>query len=236
VDVILATQPYAVKAAHDVTRTIPIVAVDLEHDPVERGFVASIGRPGGNLTGVFLDQPELAGKQVQILREAVPGLVRLAVLWDGNVSGLQFRAVADATRQLGVSAQSFEVRSRDGVDPALAAIARERTHALVVVSSPLVWSMRARIAGFTLEQRLPAICLFDDFADQGGLVSYGPSWRDLYRRAADLIDRILRGTKPSELPLDRPSRFQMAINLKTARGIGLNLPPSLLLRADRVIE
>jgi putative ABC transport system substrate-binding protein len=212
------------------------VAVDLEHDPVERGFVASVGRPRGNVTGVFLDQPELAGKQVQILREAVPGLASLAVLWDGNVSGLQFRAVEDAARRLGITTRSFEVRTPDGVEPALAGIARERANALVVVSSPLVWLMRTRIAQFTLEQRLPAICLFDDFADQGGLVSYGPLWRDLYRQAAALIDRILRGTKPSELPLDRPARFQLAINLKTARAIRLNLPPSLLVGADRVIE
>jgi putative ABC transport system substrate-binding protein len=236
VDVILATQPYAVVAAHEVTRTLPIVAVDLEHDPVERGLVASVARPGGNLTGVFLDQPELAGKQVQILREAVPGLARLAVLWDGNVSGPQFRAITNATRLLGGTVESFEVRSRDGVDPALAAIARTRIQALVVVSSPLVWSIRARVAEFTVEQRLPAICLFDDFTDHGGLLSYGPSWRDIYRRAADLIDRILRGAKPSALPLDRPSRFQMAINLRTARAIDLTLPPALLFRADRVIQ
>lgn len=236
-DVILAMQPYALIGAREATRTIPIVAVDLEHDPIASGFVASLARPGGNVTGIFLDQADLAGKHVQLLREAVPALARLAVLWDGNVSALQFKAIDNAARSLGVIVQSFEVRSREGLDPAFAAIARKRPSAVAVVSSPLVWSERARIARYTLEQRLPAISLFDDFPKLGGLLAYGPaSWPDLYRSAATLVDRILRGAKPGETPVDRPARFHIVVNANTARAIGLNLPPSVLARADRIIE
>jgi putative ABC transport system substrate-binding protein len=237
VDVILAMQPYALIGAHQATHSVPIVAVDLEHDPVESGFVASLARPGGNVTGIFLDQADLAGKHVQLLREMVPGLARLAVLWDGNVSALQFRAIGSAAQALGVTVQSFEVRSREGFDRAFAVMARGRPGAVAVVSSPLVWSERSRIARYTLEQRLPTISLFDDFPSLGGLMAYGPaSWPELYRSAATLVAAILRGAKPGELPVDRPARFQMVVNAKTARAIGLNLPPSVLARADRIIE
>jgi putative ABC transport system substrate-binding protein len=211
-DVILATSAYAIRAATTATKAIPIVGIDLESDPVANGWAGSLGRPGGNLTGLFLDFPELGGKQIQLLKEVVPRLSRVGVVWDSNVGEVQFRAT-EAGRA-----------------------SRERRNGVIVLSSPLILNQRSQIAALALTSRLPTISLFTVFPRSGGLMAYGPDFPDMYRRAVTYIDRILKGAKAGDLPIERPSRFELAINVKTARTLGLTIPPSLMARTDHVVD
>jgi putative tryptophan/tyrosine transport system substrate-binding protein len=236
VDVLLAASPYVIRAAKQATSTVPIVGIDLETDPMEVGWVKSFARPGGNLTGFFLDIPELGGKQLQLLSETVPRLQRVAVLWDARVAGSQFKATESAAQRAKVGLQSLAFHQPDEFAAALEAARNQQAQAVVLLSSPSVFIHRKRLADLALQHRLPAICIFPQFADAGGLMGYGPNLPDLFRRAADYVDRIVKGAKPADLPIQRPLVFKLALNLRTARTLGLKIPQSLLGRADEVIQ
>ena len=236
VDVILARGPAAVAAAKAVTRTIPVVAVDLESDPVAAGFVRGLAQPGGNITGVFLDLPELSGKQLQLLKETVPRFSRVAVLGDPVLNAPQFRATEVAARALAIQLQSVEVRAQKDFNDALETAKKGQARAVLLLSSPLVFNSRARIAALAVEKRIAAVSMFVEFAEAGGLMAYGPSLRESFRRCGAYAGKILQGAKPGELPIERPERFNLVINLKTAKALGIIIPQTLLLRADQVIE
>src|SRR5215831_12737073 len=217
--VIFAGNPYAIQAVTNATKTIPIIGVDLESDPVASGLVNSIARPGGNFTGFFLDIPELGGKQIELLMEAVPGVSRLAVLWDATIGELQFRATETAPRPTGITLQSLPIRREQDINEAIRQAVGERAHGLVVLSSPLIYQHRSQIAAMALNARLPTISLFNTFPKLGGLMAYGPDFPSIYTRAAGYIARILAGANPGDLPIQRPTKFELVINLKTARGL-----------------
>lgn len=236
VDVLYATGPAAVRAAHDATRAIPVVAFDLETDPVGAGLVRSLNRPGGNLTGLFLDLPDLAGKWLELLHQAVPERKVVYVLWDSTTGSAQLAATRSAAQRFALDLEILEIRNDTDLDRALSRAADGRAQALVVLSSPLVSSNSKRIADFTLRRRLPGISAFRAFVDDGGLLSYGPNLLTFRRFAATYIDKILRGAKPGDLPIQQPNTFNFVVNLRTARAFGLTIPQSLLLRADEVIS
>jgi putative ABC transport system substrate-binding protein len=236
VDVIVVTGALGIEIARRVTSAIPIVGIDLESDPVASGFVASLARPGGNVTGTFLDLPELSGKQLQFLKETVPGLVRVAVLWEPETGEPQLRATEQAARVIGITLNALGIRHAEEIRPALERAARERAQALLVLTSPLISANRRQIVELTQKYRFPTISPFTSFAEAGALIAYGPSQPEMFRRAAWYVDKILRGAKPRELPVQRPSKFELVINLKTAKALGLTIPPSVLARADQVIE
>ncbi len=236
VDVIYAIGPQGIRTAMGASRTIAIVGTDLEGDPVESGFVASYVRPGGNITGLFLDLPALTGKWLQLLREVAPTARRVAALWDATTGPHQLRALTVAAKTAAVELQVLEVRRPAEYEAILQTAMRGRPQALIQLSSPLIRQASRRVAEFTIENRLPAISMFTEFAEAGGLMAYGPDLPAFFDRAAYLVDKILKGARPADLPIERPTKFEMAINLKTAKALGLTIPQSLLLRADRVIE
>jgi putative ABC transport system substrate-binding protein len=222
--VIFASNPYGIRAARKATGTIPIVGVDLESDPVASGLVKSVARPGGNFTGFFLDIPELGGKQIELLVEAVPSVSRVAVLWDAAIGTVQFQATKTAPRPAGVTLQSLPVRRVEDINPAFEQAAREQAQGLVVLSSPLIFTQRSHIADAALNARLPSINLFNSFPKVGGLMAYGPYFPSLFTQAAGYVARILGGANPAELPIQRPTKFELVINLKTAKALGLKIP------------
>ena len=234
VDLLLALEPPAVEAARKATRTIPIVMRSTD-DPVERGWVASLARPGGNLTGVATYSIELYGKRLQLLAETVPGLARVAALWDeGWPVGL--RKMQDAARDAGVKIDSAPVRKVDELEQVIARAAAGGAGAMVTLRSPMITAQRRRVAGAAMQSKLPAIYDDREFAEAGGLMSYGANLAASYRRAAAYIDKILKGARPADLPVEQPTQFELVINAGAARAIGLTIPKTLLLRADRVIE
>ena len=236
-EVVLASNPQALEAMTKATKTIPIVGVDLESDPLAKGWVGSVARPGGNVTGFFLDIPEMSGKQLQLLKEVTPTLQRVAVIGDRRVNEGQFRATQAAARAGGLAVQQLLIKSPEEIPGMIAEAARQRVGALLVLTSPLLFTSLPLVAEAAVKHRLPAINLFVPFfAEAGGLLAYGPDFRDLFRLAAGYVDRILKGAKPADLPVQRPARFEFVINLKTAKALGLQIPQSLLLRADRVIR
>ncbi len=235
-DVILAAAPYAIRAATSATSTIPIIGIDLESDPVASDWARSLSRPGGNLTGFFLDLPELGGKQLQLLMEAVPGLSQVGVLWDSTIGDVQFRATEAAARAARVTLRSLAIQRVEDVKDAFDRAAREGLHGVVILSSPLINAQRAQITSLALKMRLPTISLFTLFPRSGGLMAYGPNLSDMYKRAATYIDKILKGAKVGDLPIERPSRFEFVVNVKTAKAMGLTLPSTLLFQADEVIQ
>jgi putative ABC transport system substrate-binding protein len=235
--VIFAANPYALRAARAVTTTLPIVAYNYEDDPVAAGYAASLARPGGNVTGVFLDQAEVSAKQLQLLKEMMPGMSRVAVLWDAPLAVVQRQAVEDAGRRLGIAVSPIVWRGTDALPGALRSAAQDGAQGLIVLSTPRIGDRyRALVADEVLKSRLPAIALTSDFAQAGLLMAYGPVRRDMYRIAANMVAKILDGARPADLPIERPVRFALAINLKTAKSLGLTIPQSLLLRADEVIQ
>jgi putative tryptophan/tyrosine transport system substrate-binding protein len=236
VDVILARGPVALAAAVEASKTIPIVALDLESDPIALGYAKTLARPGGNVTGVFLDLPELSAKQLQLFQEIVPGLSRAALVGDPIGNAAQFRVAERTAETLGVKVQAFEGRTAAELDAAMEAARRNGAGAVIIFSSPIVFDHRARIAVLGREKQLPTVSLFTEFAEAGGLLTYGPSIRESARRAGVFVGKILNGVKPAELPIERPEKFELVINLKTSKALGLTIPQSLLLRADRVIE
>ena len=236
VDFILALGPAALKAATGATASIPIVAFDLETNPVAGGYVRSLARPGGNVTGLFLDHPALTGKWLELIREVSPNSRRVALLWDSTTGRWQLEAAQAAAERLGVGFEVLEVRSVADFPGALSAGVRKGSRALIQLSSPLVDRNSGQTADFTLKHRLPAISMFRAFSEGGGLMSYGPNRREYDRRLALYVDKILKGAKPGDLPVEQPTHYELVINLKTAKALGLTIPPSLLQRADQVIE
>ncbi len=236
--VVWAGSSVAVQAMKSATTTIPIVAVDIETDPVASGLIASLGRPGGNVTGIFLDFPEFHGKWLQLLKEAVPRLSRVAVLWDPtNAAGpFQLRAIQGASKTLGVQVQPLEARAPADFEGAFRTATNGRVQGMVVLTSTVTVASAKPLAGLALKHRLPGIMHVGEFAAAGGLMAYGPSLSGLVRQSGGLIGKILRGAKPADLPVERPSVFDLVVNLKTAKTLGLTIPPSLLLRADKIIE
>jgi ABC-type uncharacterized transport system substrate-binding protein len=237
VDVIATAGTLAPLAAKRATSTIPIVMI-AAGDPLGSGLVASLARPDGNVTGMSLMVPDLGGKRLELLKEVMPRLAHVAVLWNAAnpYSALVFKETQAASRTLGIEVQSLEVRAPDDFDGAFEAARRQRPDALITVEDPLTTSQRQRVADFTAEQRLPSLHGVREFAAAGGLMSYGASLADLSRRAAGYVDKILKGAKPADLPVQQPTKFDFVINLKTAKALGLEIPPSVLARADEVIE
>ena len=235
VDVILAANPHAIRASRRATTAVPIVGVDLETDPIEAGWVRSLARPGGNLTGFFLDIPELSGKQLQFLAEVMPRLQRVGVVWDGHLAAAQFKTTERAARALKFQLQSLEFRRQEDFTR-LFDSARQQSQAVVILSSPSVFVRLKELGELALQHRLPAISVFPQFAAVGGLMGYGPNLGDLFSRAAGYVNRILNGAAPADLPIQRPTVFRLAVNVVTARTFGMTLPHSLILRADQVIE
>lgn len=236
VDVIVAVSSSAVQAAKTATTTIPIIALDLESDPVESGLVASLARPGGNLTGVFLDFPEFAGKWLELLKEAVPRLSRVAVFSDPAMAPVQLRAVEAAGKALGLQLQIIEVRSPANLEEAFRSGSQGRAGGLLALSSPVFGTNPKPVADLALRHRLPAIMIFTEFPRTGGLMAYGPNLLDMFRQGGVLVGKVLQGRKPSDLPAERPTRFELAVNLKTAKALGLTIPQTILIRADQVIQ
>jgi putative ABC transport system substrate-binding protein len=238
-DVIIGTSPPAALALKAATRTVPVVF--LGGPAVETGLVASLARPGGNLTGVDVLAADLNVKRLDLLKGAIPTASRIAVLWHrgGQAGALRPQSVESvdaAARALGLQPRFLEVQHPTEIDRAFTTISRERLHALLVMSSPMLTSQRVRIVGLAARNRLPAMYQWREFAEAGGLMSYGANILDLYPRAAGYVDKILKGAKPGDLPVEQPTKFELVINLKTAKALGLTIPQSVLLRADQVIE
>jgi putative tryptophan/tyrosine transport system substrate-binding protein len=238
VDVIVAGTDAVIAAVKRETQTIPIV-MTTSNDPVGTGFVASLARPGGNITGVSAISPELSGKRLALLREAVPGLSRVAFLWNPDVRGnvLDYKEMEGAARSQRLELQSIEVSRAEDLDRAFSAVTSQRAQALVLpAGNPVAFANRGQIASFAQRNRLPSIYGQREFVDSGGLMAYGPSGSDMFRRAALYVDKILKGAKPADLPVEQPTKFELVISLKTAKALGLTIPPSLLQRADEVIH
>jgi ABC-type uncharacterized transport system substrate-binding protein len=237
VDIIVAATVPGVQAAQKATRTIPIV-MGFVSDPVAFGLVASLARPGGNTTGLGVPTPEISGKRLQLLREVAPTVGRVAVLSDPSQPGIlvDLKGTEVAARALSVQLQVAEARSTGELDRAFAAIARERVAGIVVLPSTVLYASRVRIAQLAAKHRLPTSGWAREFPEAGCLMSYGANQPDVARRAAYFVDKILEGAKPGDLPVEQPTKFELVINLKTAKALGLTIPPSLLARADEVIH
>ena len=237
VDLILTRGTPAAIEAKKATGTIPIVMA-ASGDPVGARLVSSLARPGGNLTGLSSVITELAGKRLELLREAFPTFSRVALLWNpSNPSSTNdFTAADAAARGLGVAPYSLEVRRREDFEPAFDTARKRRAHVMVVILDALMQNHQKQIVDLAKHHRLPDVYASREFVEAGGLMSYGVSYPDLYRRAANYVDKIFKGARPGDLPIEQPSKFELVINLKTAKALGLTIPPSLLLRADQVIE
>jgi putative ABC transport system substrate-binding protein len=240
VDIIVVTggDPW-VQAAKNATKTIPIVMIGAGSDPIAAGLVESLARPGGNVTGLTNLTGELGGKRLELLKEAVPKIARVAVLYDPTNSNsvLDVKEVFPAVaRALRLTIQPWEVRAADDFEKVFAALSKQRPDGLYVGGGPLTLANRKRIADFALKSRLPSMYVRREFVDAGGLMSYGADLADSYRRVATYVDRILKGAKPADLPVQQPSKFELFINLKTAKQIGVTIPQSVLYRADKVIK
>jgi putative ABC transport system substrate-binding protein len=236
VNVIIANGPPVLLAARSATRTIPIVALDLETDPVASGAAASLARPGGNITGVFLDFPDFTAKWIEMLVESNPKLARAAVLWDPVTGPVQVDSVKKAGATLKVELDIVEVARPSDFDAAFLTASQRGAGAMVILSSPLIGPNVQTLAELALRHRFPAITLFPDFARAGGLLAYGPNLISLYRLVGVLAGKVLRGVNPAELPIERPTKFELVLNARTAGALGISVPTSLLLRADEVIE
>ena len=236
VDVFFAIGPAVVRAARSATLTIPIIANDLESDPVDNGWAASLAHPGGNITGVFMAFPDFAGKWLELLKDTIPQLSRVAVLWDPSTGLLQKEAIEGAAKATEIALETMEVRTPSDLDGAFNSAKRGGSEALVMLSSPVISANVRKEAELAILHNLPAITLFPDFARAGGLMAYGPNLLGAIREAGGMIAKVLRGTKPADLPIERPTKFELVINLKTAKALGLTLPNTLLALADEVIE
>ena len=236
-DVIVAFGTLAPLAAKRATSAIPIVMANAG-DPLGSGLIASLAQPGGNVTGMSLMAPDLGSKRLELLKEVVPQLSRVAVIWNAAnpYSEIVFKETQVAGLTLRIEVQSLEVRGTDDFEGALDSALRKRVDALVAVEDPLTFAHLKRMANFCTENRLPGIYGLREFADAGGLMGYGANQGDLFRRTIGFVDKILKGAKPSNLPVEQPTKFELVINLKTAKALGLDVSPSLLARADEVIE
>jgi putative ABC transport system substrate-binding protein len=237
VNVIVASATPAAQAAKNATKTIPIVFA-VVGEPIHSGFVASLARPGGNMTGVRLIEPELSGKRLELLKEAFPTVKRVVVLVNltNSVHTLYLKEMKLAASALEITLDSVEVQRPADFDHAFDALTKEHAGALVVLPDAMFYSQRPKITSLAVKNRLPAMYSFGGYVEEGGLMSYGPSYTDIFRRAATYVDKILKGTKPAELPVEQPMKFELVINLKAASQIGLTIPPNMLARADKVIR
>jgi putative tryptophan/tyrosine transport system substrate-binding protein len=236
VDVIVVTADISAQAAQRATKTLPIVVTT--GDPVTWGLADSLAKPGGNVTGLSVLLADLSGKRVEILKETFPKLSRVAALWNptGRVASPVFKETSAAAQALSLQLHSFEVQTLQDIEKALVEIPKLRSSALLVLLTPLVTLHSKRIVELALKQHLPGMYPTRQFAEEGGLMAYGPLIGDLYRRAATYVDKILKGAKPADLPVEQPMKFEFVINLKTAKQIGLTIPPNVLARADKVIR
>jgi putative ABC transport system substrate-binding protein len=237
VDIIVTTGPSTTLAAKKASGTIPIVIASAG-DPVGSGLVSSLAQPGGNITGLSLMAPDLDGKRLELLKEAFPKVARVAFLWQpggarGNLALTEMEAAAKA---LGLKLLSLEVRSLDDFEGAFARAKKERAQALITTTGTLINTQQRQVLDFAAKNRLPAIYAYSEFVEAGGLMSYAPNYADLWRRAAYFVDKILKGTKPADIPVEQPTKFELVINLKTAKQIGLTLSPEFLSRANQVIK
>jgi len=237
VDVIVTAAPSSTRAVKKATSTIPIVMA-FDNDPVANGFVASLARPGGNITGLSTLSPEISGKQLELLKEIIPRLSRVAVLGTSTSpsTALSLKEVELAAEAFGVKLQYLDVLGPKDIEIAFRAASKGRADAVLVLTSPFFASQRKQIADLAAKNRLPAIYPFPEFVEAGGLLSYSTNIIDLFRRAATYVDKILKGTKPADLPVEQPIKFEFIINLKAAKQIGLTIPPNVLARADKVIK
>jgi putative ABC transport system substrate-binding protein len=240
VDVIVTASTVAALAAKQATRTLPVVFA-VAADPVTEGLVTSLARPGGNVTGLSFLAPELVGKGLEQLKQAVPGVTRVAVLWHPGALGKRtekdsLKEAEVAARVLGVRLQVVEARGPENFDWAFSDMTKARANALMVLTSSMFFGERSRLVDLAAKNRLPAVYTWREFVDAGGLMSYGPNLADLYQRAATYVDKILKGAKPGDLPVEQPTKFELVINLKTAKALGLTIPQSVLGRADEVIH
>jgi putative ABC transport system substrate-binding protein len=237
VDIIVAWTAPETAAARMATKTIPIVFA-AHGDPIASGDVISLARPGGNATGLTLMLPELAAKRLELFREVLAGLSRVDVLWNAlnRVKAVEWGRMQPAARRLGVSLKSREFRDANDLDGLFAEISRIRPQALMTLEDSVLWANRARVTEFALRERLPTMHGLKDYVDAGGLMAYGVDLVDCYRRSARYIDQILRGARPADLPVQQATKFELVINLRTAKALGLTIPPALLLPADQVIE
>jgi putative tryptophan/tyrosine transport system substrate-binding protein len=235
--IIVSGGPTATRPARQATRTIPIVMAQ-DTDPVGNGFVNSLARPGGNITGLSNYHPDLTGKQLELLKEILPRLVRVAVFGNSNEPGNKqaLKEIELAARQLGLRPYHLDVRDVESIDAAFKAASKERVDAALILSSPVSSAYRQKIAEAAAKRRIPSMYQVSESVESGGLVTYGISTPDLWRRAATYVDKILKGAKPSDLPVEQPTKFELIINLKAAKQIGLTIPPNVLARADRVIR
>jgi putative ABC transport system substrate-binding protein len=235
VDIIVAASPAATKAAKQATSTIPIVFT-VSGDPVADGFVASLARPGGNVTGLATIGPELVGKQLEMLKAVAPKVSRVAVLQNPDTHGGVLRQAEGSARGLGLHLQILEARTPSQIEAAFAAMSSQRVDGILVMRDAVFRAQRVQITALAAKKRLPAVYGLREEAEAGGLIAYGTSVPQLYRRAATYVDKILKGEKPGDLPVEQPTKFELVINLKTAKALGLTIPQSLLQRADQVIE
>ena len=235
VDIIVTVGTDIAQLVKNVVAPIPFVAA-VSEDPVEIGLVSSLSQPGGNMTGVTFISSELAGKRLQLLKELLPRASRVAILWNPTHVDSEVRELEPAARSLGIKLQSVEVRTTEEIDAALRAAVAGGAEALMVVPSRMINLNAKRITEFARERRLPTVSMWGSFAEAGGLMTYGPDVPTVIRRLATYVDKILKGAKPGDLPIERPTRFELVVNLRTAKALGVTLPQSLLLRASRVIE
>ena len=235
VDVIYADNAPATRAAYAATRTIPIVGLDFTNDPVAAGYVESYGRPGRNLSGFFLDAPAFASKWLELLKAVVPGLSRAVVLWDPSPGAAHLQALQRAAQSLGVHLQVLKVRKPDDIDEAFSKF-HGHPRALIILPSPMTWGQSERLAQLAAKHRLAGTSMAPLFAEAGGLVSYGPELEEAVDRCAIMVAKVLDGAKPADLPVERPTKFELVVNLKTAKALGLAVPDSVLIRADKVIR
>jgi putative ABC transport system substrate-binding protein len=237
VDLILTSGTAQAQAIQQITTTTPIILV-VSGDPVGTGLVASLARPGGNITGFSIISPELSGKRLELLKEAAPKIARVGVLWDplppDNI--LDFQTMQHAAQALGLKLQSFEVRGPEDLESAFSAAVKQRLDGIIVIGGGIINSHQKKILALETRTRLPAMHEQLWFAEAGGLMAYGVNFLDLFRRAATYVDKILKGAKPADLPVEQPTKFELVINLKTAKQIGLTIPPNVLARADKVIK
>ena len=232
-DVILAPGP-ALAALKQVTSSTPVI-MTATLDPVGQGFVQSLGHPGGNFTGFSLQSPETVGKRLELLRDLVPGTAQLAVVWD-QPSVIDWQAAQAAARERGWKVLSIEIRHAGEIEDVFRSAVRKRAGALLISAAGILWPHARRLAELSSKNRLPSMYGLREYVEAGGLISYGADINDIWRRAAVFVDKILKGAKPADLPVEQPTKFELVINLKTAKALGLTIPQSLLLRADQVIE
>lgn len=236
VNVIFAGYPEAIAAARNATSSIATVAVDMESDPVAKGYIKSLAHPGGNLTGMFLDLPEVSGKQVGLLKDTVPGLSHIAIFGTPGLNAAQFAAAAAAVRAVGLEAEIIEVQVPDDWGRALATAKTKQVEAGILLSSPLVFISSRQLGELALVNRLPLISMFAEFPQAGGFIAYGPSIAAMWQRAGVYVGKILHGARPDDLPIQRPEKFDLVINQKTAGTLGISVPSVLLATADQVID